>query len=76
MTQGSPVRYALAGFFVAVLGVYSVVWMYYIRAQEQAPVAGFAYEYRPSEHLVRITRIIEGGPAAAAGLQVTTASQL
>jgi phosphoserine phosphatase RsbU/P len=71
MTQGSPVRYALAGLFVAVLGVYSVVWMYYIRAQEQAPAAGFSYEYRPSENVARITRLSERGPAAAAGLEVS-----
>jgi hypothetical protein len=69
MWLGSTVRQLLAGVFVATLGLYSLVWMYYTRNQDDTPAVGIGHEYRPSESSLHLTRVMPGGPAAEAGLQ-------
>src|SRR5213594_2314829 len=54
--------------FAAATVFYSALWMYYIRARPQA-VIGIEYDVQSPEHLLRVTRVIEGSGAGAAGLQ-------
>jgi len=54
--------------FVAVLGAYSAVWMYYIHGQTASNARGFTYEYRPSNGEVILNDVRPNGAAARAGL--------
>jgi sigma-B regulation protein RsbU (phosphoserine phosphatase) len=57
----------LAILFGALLTCYSVGWMYLVR-QQSAIVLGMEPRFHPLTHEVEITGVLDGGPAAAAGL--------
>ncbi len=63
-----PLLRVAAILFAAATVFYSALWMYYIRARPQA-VIGIEYDLQPPEHFLRVTRVIEGSGAGAAGLQ-------
>src|SRR5467141_1259336 len=54
--------------FAAATILYSALWMYYIRARPQA-VIGVEYDLQSPEHLLRVTRVVQGSGAGAAGLR-------
>ena len=61
-------RRPLAILFVAALAVYSGVWMYYIRAQNDAPVTPFDYRYDVDQHQLIVTVVRPQSIGARAGL--------
>src|SRR6266850_2672000 len=54
--------------FAAATVLYSGLWMRYIRLQPQAMI-GIDYEASKVEHLLRVTGVVEGSGAAAAGVR-------
>ncbi|HEX6213073.1 MAG TPA: SpoIIE family protein phosphatase [Methylomirabilota bacterium] len=63
-----PLRRTLAIVFCLLLTVYSIGWMYLVR-QESPVFFGFETAYQPSAAALRVTNVIPGGPAEAAGLR-------
>jgi len=63
-----PVLRLAAILFAAATVLYSALWMHYIRVQPQS-VIGIEYENSPGRSLLRVTRVIEGSGAAAAGVR-------
>jgi sigma-B regulation protein RsbU (phosphoserine phosphatase) len=58
----------LAAVFTAVTLLFSVLWMWYARANPSAEL-GIGFKYVPESEAMRITLIWENGPAARAGLR-------
>jgi sigma-B regulation protein RsbU (phosphoserine phosphatase) len=58
----------LAAVFAAVTLLFSVLWMYYARANPSAEL-GIGFKYMPESRAMRITLVWENGPAARAGLR-------
>jgi S1-C subfamily serine protease len=63
-----PLLRLATALFAAATVLYSAVWMYYIRAQPRV-VIGIEYEDPHGEDPLRVTRVIAGSGAAAAGLR-------
>ncbi len=61
-------RRPLAVLFVAALALYSGVWMYYIRAQNDAPIAPFDYRYDGDQHQLIVTFVHPKSVGARAGV--------
>lgn len=63
-----PARRTLAILFSSLLTVYSIGWMYLVR-QESPVFFGVETEYRPDAAELLIQEVVQGGPAARAGLR-------
>src|SRR2546426_5120097 len=63
-----PLLQSAAILFAAATVLYSGLWMRYIRLQPQAMI-GINYEASKVEHLLRVTGVVEGSGAAAAGVR-------
>ena len=61
-------RRPFAILFVAALALYSGVWMYYIRAQTDAPIAPFDYRYDADQHRLIVTVVRPQSTGARAGV--------
>jgi phosphoserine phosphatase RsbU/P len=63
-----PLLRLAAILFAAASVLYSALWMYYIRAQSQV-VIGIEYEEPQGADSLRVTQVIEGSGASAAGVR-------
>src|SRR5207249_1173348 len=63
-----PLLRLAAILFAAATLLYSALWMHYIRVQPRS-VVGIQYEHLHGGHLLRVSGVVEGSGAAAAGVR-------